>query len=822
MSNDKLTFLLTNDNRPLRELTPEGSILEEQYNYALRQIDEYFSELELENISVPDKEQHTHQDKRSETIHSDTDYNNNIFAFIGDRGSGKTSCMISVADFLINKNQKIDWKKYPNVGKVHFDTIDLIDPTYFDSTHNLISLFLAKLHKSFRQRTEENEKQARTSYDKRELSEKARNKFLSQFQKTQEHLYHLLGYIKYCDGTDLLEYVDALSASVNLKEDINELVDIYMEYMEQKDTILILRIDDIDINEKHAGEMVETMRKYFIQPNILVLISFKLQQLENIKYLELKRFYGMDYEFTPDDIREMVDKYMVKLIPRSHRIFMPQHEDYYSKRLEVKHIDQEDGRNGNPTQLWEFASVRQAVPQLIFWKTRYLFYNSYAHESFIVPSNLRELRQLIKLLVLLPDYRIYGEDAEGKETILFTNWSNKDLFKNYFFETWLNNHLPADMRDDAQRILGEARDGNLNAMVYDLLDERYEFSSGGIKKTKLTTSFGDVLSVIHKLEQRLSSIADLKFLFFIKSFYSMKLYEAYDLMTEDENHRIQRNHGEIFIDDDTKFALNTPYQQLSGVTLFNSEDYIPSMGYSVDNEKLNALIASCIKQYKALPKAKTARKKKLHELELRVKWAELLMLCTNSLDKDIFDPGTMFTRLPYLYSTDKRQYVFFENSDIFFKDIINKKDREFTTLSDDFRNATIQHHLKKDARAFTIQRWQSFCTIRNVEVLEGFLSTVKSGSYTFFDRYENLRIFFTKACEFDVKTYDRDESGREPYSIHFKFFEKVLDLLSETDKSANAALKAEITSILGDVSENTSEIENNGDPSAADTTTPAV
>ena len=822
MSNDKLTFLLTNDNRPLREPSPEGSILEEQYNYALRQIDEYFSELELENISVPDKEQQTNQDKRSETIHSDIDYNNNIFAFIGDRGSGKTSCMISVADFLINKNQKIDWKKYPHVGKVHFDTIDLIDPTYFDSTHNLISLFLAKLHKSFRKRTEENEKQARTSYDKRELSESARNKFLAQFQKTQEHLYHILGIIKYSDGKDLLEYVDALSASVNLKEDIKELVDIYMEYMEQKDTTLILRIDDIDINEKHAGEMVETMRKYFIQPNILVLISFKLQQLENIKYLELKRFYAVDYEFPSDDIREMVDKYMVKLIPRSHRIFMPQHEDYYSKRLEVKYIDQEDGKNGNPTQLWEFASVRQAVPQLIFWKTRYLFYNSYAHESFIVPSNLRELRQLIKLLVLLPDYRIYGEDADGKETILSTNWSNKDLFKNYFFETWLNNHLPADMRDDAQRILGEARDGNLNAMVYDLLDERYEFSSGGIKKTKLTTSFGDVLSVIHKLEQRLSSAADLQYLFFIKSLYSMKLYEAYDLMTEDENHRMQRSQGEILIDDDTKFASRTPYQLLSGITLFNTEDYLPFMGYSIDNEKLNALITSCIEQFNGFPTVKRGRAQWLKKLELRVKWAELLMLCTNPLDKDILDYGTMFTRLPYLYSNDKRQYVFFENSDIFFSAIINNDNRLFATLRDEFRAATIQHRLNNDANAFTVQRWQSFCTIRNVEVLEGFLSRIKSGIYSFSDRYESLREFFNKAREFSVKSYDRDETGREPYSIHFKFFEKVLDLLSETDKSANAALKSEIISILGDVSENTSEIENNGESSAADTTTPAV
>ena len=311
---------------------------------------------------------------------------------------------------------------------------------------------MAKLYKSFRKRTEENEKQVRTSSDKREFSEKLHNKFLGQFQTTQEHLYHLLGYIKYTDGKDLLEYVDALSASVNLKEDINNLVDTYMEYMEQKDTVLILRIDDVDINEQQAGKMVETMRKYFIQPNILVLISFKLQQLENIKYLELKEFYERDEEaFTSDKLREMVDKYMVKLIPHSHRIFMPQAEDYHGKPLEVKYSNQGDGSDHAPISgAIPFASVRQAIPQLIFWKTRYLFYNSNARESYIVPTNLRDLRQLLKLLVILPDYRVYGENSDGQEVVKETNWNNKEIFKTYFFETWVNNNLPAGLKEKAK------------------------------------------------------------------------------------------------------------------------------------------------------------------------------------------------------------------------------------------------------------------------------------------------------------------------------------------------------------------------------------
>lgn len=823
MKSDKLTFLLTNDDRPLREQAPLGSILEEQYRYALRQINEYFEELKLENIQTRDSDENGDRKYyESETIQSDTDYNNNIFAFIGDRGSGKTSCMISVADFLISKNSDIDWSLYPRLKNTKFETIDLIDPTYFDETHNLISLFLAKLYKNFRKRTEENEKLARTSYERHPYSEKARNKFIAKFKTTQEHLYHLLGYIKYTDGKDLLEYVDALSASVNLKEDINELVDIYMNYMEQKDTVLILRVDDVDINERHAGEMVETMRKYFIQPNILVLISFKLSQLEDIKYLELSDFYKHDKQtFTPDRLREMVDKYMVKLIPHSHRIFMPQSEDYHGKPLEVKFSNtKKDSKETVTPAPLSFPSVRQAIPQLIFWKTRYLFYNAYAHESYIVPANLRELRQLIKLLVTLPDYRVYGENANGEEIVKETNWNNKDIFKNYFFETWINNHLSADLKDEAKRIINECSYTHMNTLVCDLLYTRYE-KILGTKLKPFYPSLADVLKAIRQLEDNLTTPSDIKYLFFIKSLYSIKLYEAYDLMTEDEQRNSSRNADEILIDDDSKHSFYTPYQMLVGNSMFHFGEYVPNNSYTINEDSLVTFMRNCVERFKGLPAARRGRKKKLDELSLRVKWVQLLVLSVNVFDKCTFNIGNLFIHLPYLYS-EKSPYLYYEGGEEFFKTVLTAKKRDFTTLSDDFRASTVQHRLNGVDNTFTVQRWQSFCTVRNVEVLEGFLSTTRSGDYTFFNHYEDLRIFLKKACEFEVKSYDRDENGREPYTIHFKFFKKLLDLMAETDKPANATLKQEITTILGVPSDNTSEIEENEQPGTPDTPTPAV
>lgn len=823
--NDKLTFLLTNDDRPLREQALKGSILEEQYLYALRQINEFFVELKHENILKRDKDEEDRSNFiDSETIHSDTDYNNNIFAFIGDRGSGKTSCMISVADFLIKKSKDINWEDYSRLKDINFDTIDLIDPTYFDSTHNLISLFLAKLYKNFLKRTEENENQTRYRYDIREFSEKTRNQFLAKFQITQEHLYHLLGYIKYTDGKDLLEYVDALAASVNLKEDIGDLVDIYQEYMDQKDTVLILRIDDVDINEKQAGKMVETMRKYFIQPNILVLISLKLRQLEDIKYLELKEFYERDKEnFTYDDLHEMVDKYMVKLIPHSHRIFMPQAEDYHGKRLkvqfsEVKRKTMELSAQGP----MYFASVRQAVPQLIFWKTRYLFYNSNSRESFIVPSNLRELRQLVKLLATLPDYRIYGENDEGKEIVKKTNWNNKEIFKNYFFETWVNNHLPAGLKDKAIRIIREGNYNRMNTLVYGILEEIYPQYAPNPKTFIFNPSFADILSRIHLIENRLSSLGDLHFLFFIRSLYSIKLYEAYDIMTEDENFRVQRDENEIFIDDDSRHAHLTPYQMLVGNALFFFGELVINGSYDINEDKLVGLINDCIKRFKELPKKGKKSKKKLCEIELRVKWVELIMLCTQFFKKDSFDVGVIFSRLPYIYDEKIGNYGYIENGKVFFRTILREEKRGFKTLGDDFRQSTIQYRLDGDTDAFTIKRWQSFCTIRNVELLEGFLSTIKSGSYSYFNRYDDLKTFFMKASSFKVVSYDRDKNGREPYCIHFHFFEKVLDLIGETDKSANTDLKSEIISILGDTTQPVTQIGNNEDSSTANSTTPAV
>ena len=799
MRNEKLTFRLTNDNRPLREQSLEGSILTEQYKYALRQINEYLGELKLENISQPDHiDFPEHQRQQSETIGIDTDYNNNIFAFIGDRGSGKTSCMITVADFLIRKNEVLPKQEYPYIDKVNFATIDLIDPTYFDNAHNLISLFLAKLHKSFLKKSEEYERDVRHTFDKSGFSEDTRNRFLDRFRRTQENLYHVMDIIKYDNNQDLLEFVDGLSASINLKENIEKLVDLYLDYIGIKDAVLILRIDDVDINEQQASVMVEAMRKYFIQPNILVLLSLKLKQLEDIKFLELKKFYSDNVSFSNDDIRDMVEKYVVKLIPRSHRILMPQYDYYHGKALEVEYYNLFDTDTDGKRRLrtLKFSSVRQAVPQLIFWKTRYLFYNSILQESFIVPENLRELRQLIKLLVTLPDYRIIEVDENFSEIIKETNEINKDIFKNYFFETWLPNNLPATLMSDALKLVNEGTDFNFNALVLNILNNRYNTPKGSSQKTYIesTPTFGEVLTEIHKIEKKVSLPADKKFLFFIKSLYSIKLYEAYDVLTGDHAKSMQHGKDEIFIEGTAKDSPNR-YLQLTRGALFSAEDELGCLSFDFEIDQLNEFVNICLDLYAKKPgNDDDAYGGWLAEMQIRCQWIEVLMLCINFTDKPKFDIGYLFGGLPFMFA-EENAYVHLKRGDELWKIICDRK-RGFKTLRDEFAEATISMRLRGDASKFDIHRWQSFCTIRNIEVLEGLLTFVKRGIYTGTE-YANLLEFFKSAVDFFVKSYDRDEEGKiEPYKIDFKFLEKVTNLMLETDREENNDIKIRVADIL--------------------------
>ena len=113
--------------------TIESSLFSDQYKKTLSVLNERFTFMTQTPDNGSDK----------------TNPLNNIISFIGDRGSGKTSCMMSIANLLNEGSKSFIQHSYGSLAKYSFYCVDMIDPAFFDDNHNVIELFLANLLRAY-------------------------------------------------------------------------------------------------------------------------------------------------------------------------------------------------------------------------------------------------------------------------------------------------------------------------------------------------------------------------------------------------------------------------------------------------------------------------------------------------------------------------------------------------------------------------------------------------------------------------------------------------------------------------------------------------
>lgn len=810
------------DNKPIKdEITKDNIdslVFKEQYRLALQQIDQYLTALTLSNNEKGDNPQ-----AKDDYDFFDIDYNNNIFAFVGERGTGKTSCMISLADLLCSKsNRKDAFTEYPNINKVNFRTIDLIDPSYFDSTHNVISLFLAKLYDSYKKHVEKNDR-------KWDIDENSRTLFLNELSKTQKHLAQLDSSHKGDPyGENSIEQLVSLASAVDLKKDIRDLVDAYNEVLELKDSILVLRIDDIDLNIDNSAKMAKYIRKYFIQPNMIVLMSLKLEQLEAIKRNEFKEAY--DKVADEVDTGNMAVKYMNKLIPQSQRIQMPTPRSYLEQPLVIK--------SKRFSKELTYYSIKLAVPELIFQKTRYLFYNSKIQNSLIIPRNLRDLRQLIKLLCLMPDY--------SKGNALY---SNKDVFKNFFFNSWVEQHIERADQHYIKEIVNEEDILMLNSQIVHVLNNKFKVQTDSpfgnnkfvdtiqpeidsitsFQNMSYNISAGDVLGLISALDSRHQKPHNQHFLFFIKSLYSMRMYEAYDSVTE----------GNADKEDEERLIYRLPllnnltsYNKICGGNLFNRilTPLIPDLSsensyvsQEINGMTLIGLMKQCLSDWNnSLEAGKVMltefimlsitgnniedyrssadvyyNNRSLEQMlrfNLYSVFYNLTQLCVYKLEDDPLGKTTTYTWPCYNRFLGYFAYIdeYKNTANLFITKLLAHHNYShklwphlmlYTLRDKQGRNdkASLENYDADDlVKDFKPERWMSYCCFRNAEILQDFAQYMSDDFYKDDSPSKIFYKFFDKVSHYTIKTYDIEEEGH-PHKISFHYAECLRDIFSIED-----------------------------------------
>lgn len=465
----------------------------------------------------------------------------NIIAFCGDRGSGKTSCMKSVVSIIAGVHgDNAEAKRFAErngldaLQNIKFEIPEIIDPSFFDEKNNIIELILGQLYGNL----QAYERKHRDSIDRIVC-----NSVYDAVGDTRNALLTIHGSEKHSfnDFTDL----SVLSSAVRFKDAFRCLIKNYLRLV-GKDRILFI-VNDIDLNVSGAYMMCEQIRKYLCIPECVVLISFKYDQLLAAVTASMKRPFD-DCDINAEEIRDMANRYIDKFVPASRRVHMPVAYDLCGRTLRIYGSD---GR----LSLYGRESVMDSVVNLIFTKTRFLFYNSRGSVSPIVPNNLRELFQLLGMLWNMSDLPPYKGSQERRKVLE----ANKHIFKIYFFNYWTQCLAPEYLvkvkewtLQTPYTILNKTIVRWLASAFKTELDRHYDVEIEESSNTKLAkvaslvknitaeenfsynVSVGDVFFILSLLEKDVLSPQKDKILFFIKSYYSILLFESYDVVTEGE------------------------------------------------------------------------------------------------------------------------------------------------------------------------------------------------------------------------------------------------------------------------------------------------
>lgn len=777
-----LYFNIGQESRPviekLTEQNVKKSLFFEQYKNAFDSLSSYLKVLK------------TKDEEENEPL-------NNIFAFIGERGAGKTSCMLSVANELTNKSENSILDNYQEVKKLTFHKLSMIDPSFFDEKHGIIAEILASLYNEYRITEKSND-----SFEKTEI--------LGKFADLQKDFNCLLA----SDAEkpyDDLEQLVSLSAAVNLRANFGELVTMFMKYIGKPDGKLIIMIDDIDLHTNQATIMVEQIRKYLVQPNVVILLAIKLDQLAMLK----RQQYTIEYKVllekgkvSEEVIDEMVERYLTKLIPFDQRIFMPKAQEFLGWELTIKSIQGETE---------DFSSVRMAIPELIFRKTRYLFYNTALKTSYIVPRNLRELRSLLKLLVGMPKSNTAN---------------NKEQFKKYFFENWVLNNLNTEQTNCIYDLLKVTDAFLFNAAALRIIKKQFFLERDMVldnseisnilneNNVVYNISLGDVMAIISYLEKQDQPVEKLHFLFMIRSIYSMRLYEFYDERTEDSTNVSKKQERVIGLSPFENLELSN-YEKLVGGSFVNSiiTDILPKAASSADTRsrsvrmisltQLNLLISECIEHFDEIP-------------ENVIMLSEFFMLCISRYidTKDRKNQDSNFLELGYRktasvrYADDlkSRKYALFDlnsfmcnivdiercynrflNGDAFLEKV--KNDDAKKSFYAKVKDLTDKRTRERDGEVYKAKdinhKWLSWASIRNAEILEDLIEYQKEISYSKASEFDIFSHYFMELSAYKRMTYDRTDNGKEDYyELGFSFVKVLSGIFNAKDYNIARWFKA--------------------------------
>lgn len=497
----------------LSKLEREAVVIEKQqeFNNSVFGLVYQKAEILLQNIIRENK-------KYSEAGKSVQREIENLISFEGRRGTGKTSAMLSVQKALKNYKNNMFLKKDEEFKEVSFHVLDVIDASSLEDGEDILELVLANMFSDLRKAEQKRDIQERNRIENAELYQ--------LFEQIFGSLLTLKKGQKRNENSSPLYELTRVSNSQTLLAKIRELIPKYLQYMNRTDyyctyennRFLVITIDDLDMHftsKEHASyDMLETIHRYLMIPNVIVLVSYSYRDLCRACERHYEELY---YSRTSDEkdyrhIQELAIQYLNKVCPIYSTIHMPSiRKKDYQKREDIKVlVSRQEGEKvlENFTGiLWpgkEEKEIKLSVKKfLLLLKASCgdLYYDAVGGKKhFVEPENLRSLSQTYTFFRQLDKIKeVNGETSGQIEQAMF-----KELLDDLYFRFAIEK-LTRDDYEDFKSFLDvtierRSRDivGDIRRRIISENPEHHlsEITYVGSKKN-LSYSYGELLYGIY-------------------------------------------------------------------------------------------------------------------------------------------------------------------------------------------------------------------------------------------------------------------------------------------------------------------------------------
>lgn len=205
-------------------------------------------------------------DESNSDVNDDKYEINNVVSVIGERGSGKTSFLLSIMNSL-RKKQLIEG--FGSSNEV-FVIDSLIEPRFFDEKNSIVKLIIAKLFSIYKK-----------DYGKNpNISSEDLNSCFQELSSLMDYMYSTTS-----DGS--MEGLDQLSDYFEIKEKLTELFEGFLRFENcinengNFKTIAFF-IDDLDLDSKNAYRMISDISKYLKVKCLILTLAYDQTTMEDL------------------------------------------------------------------------------------------------------------------------------------------------------------------------------------------------------------------------------------------------------------------------------------------------------------------------------------------------------------------------------------------------------------------------------------------------------------------------------------------------------------------------------------------------------------